>query len=589
MKKIISFILTVAMMFGVLTTTSFALTPEYGEEYENQPNTKYSQSFSDVDKDYWAFEYIEEMVSRGVLSGYPNGKFYPNDYVTRAQFAKIMTIAAGLKVPTNLTTTSYNDVSLDDWYAPYIETARFYLSGYRSGNSLLYLPNDNALREDIAVALVKLKGYDTTVYDASMVKTMFKDYQSISDGAKKYVALAVENGLISGYEDDTFRGQNGITRAEAATLLWRAYQYGSGNKVFEPEIIDASANTTKNNNDTKTNENKNNKPNRNDENEEKVTEKPSKDTDKDNSKKEETKDTEEEKKNDDPEYLYEVTTVLNGVDDMDMMINDDEGNVYYAVGTDLNENVFADDAKIYKISGKGKSKEVYSSKNVPILSDDVDNMTKKEKANVTTKLISFGYNQNDDMLYAIIKQNKVYYVYNIDEQKCDNSYDLSHFSLEFTNNPSMRTNLVFDNNGNIFIDIYKIIRGVDKIKCYNAYAKYSFINNRLYFITKSVFDYMDITTDEDADLDYYIPSLNSLIGFNNKFAYAVDNNEVIHQIDIKTGDSKEKMTIDDIDICDGKVFKINSIDNVNYTTIDNDGSIYFWDPNYACIRKISEK
>lgn len=585
--KFTALILTVAMMFGVLTTTSFALTPEYGEEYENQPNIKYSQSFSDVDKDYWAFEYIEEMVSRGVLSGYPNGKFYPNDYVTRAQFAKIMTIAAGLKVPTNLTTTSYNDVSLDDWYAPYIETARFYLSGYRSGNSLLYLPNDNALREDIAVALVKLKGYDTTVYDASMVKTMFVDYQSISDGAKKYVALAVENGLISGYEDDTFRGQNGITRAEAATLLWRAYQYGSGNKVFEPEIIDASANTTKNNNDTKTNENKNNKPNRNDEDEEKVTEKPSKDNNKDNSKKEEIKDTEEEKKNDDPEYLYEVTTVLNGVNDMDMMINDDEGNIYYVVGTNLNKNISEDDAKIYKVTGKGKATEIYSSRDIPILSDSSE-MTKSEKANIKTKFITFGYNQNDDSIYALIKQQGTYYLYNINDKTSYEPIDPDKLSLEISGDRSIENNLIFDNNNNIFYRDYHIInKKIINYDCGNLGKR--LYSDNIYIIKDRNIKIIDSKSGELSNLDYYIPNIDVVFGINNKFAYALDKNEAIHQIDIKTGDSKEKMTIDDIDICDGKVFKISNINCYYYIAIDNDGSIYFWDSNYACIRKISEK
>ena len=61
---------------------------------------------------------------------------------------------------------------------------------------------------------------------------MFSDAYSISADARPYVAVAVERGLISGYEDDTFRGQQGITRAEAATLLWRAYQYGNDNKEF---------------------------------------------------------------------------------------------------------------------------------------------------------------------------------------------------------------------------------------------------------------------------------------------------------------------------------------------------------------------
>ena len=167
------------------------------------------------------YDYFFEMNVRGVLSGYPNGYFYPENYVTRAEFAKIMTVASGLPLDYD-SYNAYTDVNQNDWYYPYVLTARYYLCGYTMNGSIYYLPETNALREDIAVALVKLKGYDTTGYDESILKAMFTDYQSISDDAKPYVATALEKGLISGYEDNTFRGQNSITRAEAATLLWRA-------------------------------------------------------------------------------------------------------------------------------------------------------------------------------------------------------------------------------------------------------------------------------------------------------------------------------------------------------------------------------
>lgn len=97
----------------------------------------------------------------------------------------------------------------------------------------LVVPVMDAIREDIAVAMVKLKGYSVVGADITMLARMFSDYQSISSEAQKYVASAVENGLISGYDDGTFRGQQSITRAEAATLLWRAYQYGNSNKTYD--------------------------------------------------------------------------------------------------------------------------------------------------------------------------------------------------------------------------------------------------------------------------------------------------------------------------------------------------------------------
>lgn len=226
MKKIISIIAAAI----ILSQTVFAI--DYGVEYENQPSAEYTQKFKDVSSSHWAFSYIGEMTDRGVLSGYPNGYFYPENPVTRAEFAKVMTAAAGLTISIPKYSL-FKDVSVDEWYAPYVHTASAYLSGYTYADGSYYLPDIYALREDIAVALVKLKGYQTAGADVSMLKAMFTDSASISSSAQKYVATALEKGLISGYKDNTFRGQNTITRAEAATLLWRAYQYGNDNKQFD--------------------------------------------------------------------------------------------------------------------------------------------------------------------------------------------------------------------------------------------------------------------------------------------------------------------------------------------------------------------
>ena len=235
MKKIVSVLLSISVFFGI---SAYAV--EYGEELQNMPKRTYEQKFSDIPQTHWAFEYISELVNDNVLSGYPDGKFRPNNNVTRAEFAKIMISASGIQVaPSNK--SSFEDVSTTDWYCPYIESAKDFLTGFQYGGSAMYLPNKAAIREDIAVALVKLKGYDTSVADLGMIQTMFSDYNSISESAKRYVAVAVERGLVSGYEDGTFRGQRSITRAEAATLIWRANQYGLDNKILGSEISETPA------------------------------------------------------------------------------------------------------------------------------------------------------------------------------------------------------------------------------------------------------------------------------------------------------------------------------------------------------------
>lgn len=242
MKKLLSILLTAVISISLLPATVFAAT------------------FKDVPSSHWAYSQIAEMSQRGVINGYPDGNFYPENTVTRAEFAKIMTVAAGL--PISDYSIYFDDLKQNAWYIPYINAARYYLNGYSTTFDLwgfkipnrpdpqatLYLPEQAAVREDIAVALVKLKGYSTDEADESILTTMFDDVSSISYEAKEYVAVAVERGLVSGYDDRTFRGQATITRAEATAMLWRAYQYGNDNKKFDIKITPVPTDNKSNDN-----------------------------------------------------------------------------------------------------------------------------------------------------------------------------------------------------------------------------------------------------------------------------------------------------------------------------------------------------
>lgn len=220
-KKMISAILAVILLMTQITV--------FAKDYSDYP-----QRFWDVPKDHWAFGYISELVDKGVLNGYEDGSFRPDDTVTRAEWAKIMVLAAGLppvygfETPDRYFDSHFWDMH-DHWANPYVNAAEDYLSAYGDGS---FKPDQAAVREDVTVSMVKLKGYDVSKVDYSYL-SRFSDINSISNSLKAYVAVAVEKELIDGFEDGTFRGQDTLTRAEAATLLWRAFQYGNDNKVVD--------------------------------------------------------------------------------------------------------------------------------------------------------------------------------------------------------------------------------------------------------------------------------------------------------------------------------------------------------------------
>lgn len=310
---------------------------EYGKEYKNKPEGTYRQVFSDVPSSHWAFEFIGAMQQKNVLNGYPDGRYYPDNFVERCEFAKIMVKAADIPLSAAYDSDFY-DVNAGDWFLSYVETAKNYLTGYNEFGRPYYHPNSYALREDIAVALVKMKGYDTSAGDASMLKTMFTDYESISAAAMPYVATAVERGLVSGYEDGSFRGQDSITRAEAAAMLWRSEQYGSDKKVADLSSID----TKKEDTADKT-----------------VTEDKKTDSDK-------TDKTDSEKKDDDKNKTdkvekpasknpYAIKTLAKASikDTLTDMTMDDNNNVYYI---DRGDNA------LYKVNAKSGKKSTVISK-----------------------------------------------------------------------------------------------------------------------------------------------------------------------------------------------------------------------------------
>ncbi|MBQ3055601.1 MAG: S-layer homology domain-containing protein [Oscillospiraceae bacterium] len=222
MKRILSLLLCVVMLFSIA-----AAADSYGDVFGNNPQeveTKtYKQKFWDVDKSHWAFTAIAELSDRGAINGYTDGSFKPDRTVTRAEWAKIMVQAAGLQANDN--SVRFSDMQ-GHWSIPYVNAAASYLTAFNDGR---YRPDQAVTREDVTVAMVKLKGYDLGEVDYSVLSS-FKDVASISNSIKVYVAIAVEKGLINGFTDGTFRGQATLTRAQAATLLWRAFQFGSDNK-----------------------------------------------------------------------------------------------------------------------------------------------------------------------------------------------------------------------------------------------------------------------------------------------------------------------------------------------------------------------
>jgi len=211
---------------------------KYNREYKTELILEGALTFTDVEDGYWAYPYVTELTEKRVMNGYLDGTFKPSGQVTRSEFAKMMTLA--LQIPLLASTgPSFADVGMDDWEFVYVETAKKYLTGYKLEESYYFKGKEPAVREDMAVALVKAMQLENQQVDVSELQNIFSDHDTISANLQKYVLIAYKNYLISGYPDGTFGAQKSITRAEAASLLVKVIKSAAMEKVvFDDDRTD---------------------------------------------------------------------------------------------------------------------------------------------------------------------------------------------------------------------------------------------------------------------------------------------------------------------------------------------------------------
>ncbi|MEK8132600.1 S-layer homology domain-containing protein [Paenibacillus filicis] len=205
-------------------------------------NVNFTQiNFVDISETYWANSAIMDLAKSQVISGYEDGSFKPEKYVTREEFASLIAKTFYLDLPSSNSKPTYYDVTPDRWSFSYIEASKDFLTGYYppSGKAI-FNPTTDATREDVAVALVKTLGYQPDeLKDERILERKFYDLGSISPNLRTYVALAVEKQIFDGYPNGTFRGDKQVTRAEVASLLHRVIKNATadGNTGIHLDVI----------------------------------------------------------------------------------------------------------------------------------------------------------------------------------------------------------------------------------------------------------------------------------------------------------------------------------------------------------------
>ena len=174
--------------------------------------------FTDVADDAWYKEAVDYVYANGLMSGTSATTFAPNMLLSRAMIAQVVHNLEDN--PAAAEQGVFTDVAAGAWYANAVDWAagEEIVSGYGNGK---FGPEDNITREQMALILygyAQYKGYDVS---ASGELSSFTDGASTSSWAAEAVQWAVGSGLLSGKGGGVLDPQGTATRAEVASILMR--------------------------------------------------------------------------------------------------------------------------------------------------------------------------------------------------------------------------------------------------------------------------------------------------------------------------------------------------------------------------------
>lgn len=208
------------------------LTTTQTEETATIPETS---GFSDVPRDFWAYPFIAVLSERGIISGFEDGTFRPDQPVTRAEFASMVSEAFD-QGPEQRSQTEFEDVASDFWAESAIqESYRIgFLEGYPGD---VFRPTQQIPRVQVLVALATGLGLELPS-NASDILQIYQDAEEIPDYAIDKTAAATESGLVVNHPNTEVLNPNeNATRAEVAAFLYQALVNRGEAERIESEYI----------------------------------------------------------------------------------------------------------------------------------------------------------------------------------------------------------------------------------------------------------------------------------------------------------------------------------------------------------------
>lgn len=197
----------------VISVPSAVVTPKPQEDKKDDTlNKPHKIEFSDLDSHEWAKTAIYALAEAGAVNGSGDGKFLPQNSIKREEFVKML--ALSFKLGDKGADVSFNDVGENDWFRDSVRAC--VSNGIINGISDTEFGTGRYVtRQDAAAMLARM--FNAPQPDDT---EKFGDDAEIADYAKGGIYMLKAADMLGGYEDNTFRPNLPVTRAEAAKMIY---------------------------------------------------------------------------------------------------------------------------------------------------------------------------------------------------------------------------------------------------------------------------------------------------------------------------------------------------------------------------------
>lgn len=197
-------------------TFTFTTVAEQPKPPAEQPKSEFKDMAG-----HWAEATVVKLAGMGVIGGYEDGTFRPNNKITRSEIASILVRALNLQAADESALAFADGGAIPEWARGAVAAAveNGLVKGYPVPGGVEFRANNPITRAELAAILSRV--LEDRLGEITGQQVQFADAAKIPAWAKGAVNTAAAAGVVGGYQDGTFRAQNNVTRAEAASMILR--------------------------------------------------------------------------------------------------------------------------------------------------------------------------------------------------------------------------------------------------------------------------------------------------------------------------------------------------------------------------------